>query len=73
MLEVAIAYFVALAALGCALLLGVFAAIFGTQHGRIRSRLVLILFGMLLMGVAGLEKMGSSARAMVIGFTGATF
>jgi hypothetical protein len=62
MLEVAIAYFVSTIAVGCVLLVTAFGASLLRGRIGIRGQVVLTLLGTLLIGIAGLEKMGWAAR-----------
>jgi|SRR5215467_14436773 len=67
MLDVAIAYFVSTIAVGCVLLVTLVAASALRSRIGVHARVVLILLGTFLIGIAGFEKLGWAARPWAVG------
>ena len=67
MLEVGSAYLLAALLVGCALLIALVIALVVKHRAAVRGRLALMLIGMLLLAIAGLEKMGWSSRPWQLG------
>jgi hypothetical protein len=67
MLDVAAQYLISAIAVGCALLVAILVASLARSRPGVRGRLALALLGTLLVGIAGFEKMGWSARPWALG------
>src|SRR5215469_7073543 len=67
MLEVASAYLLATVLVGCALLAAVAIALVVGRRAGIHGRIALLVVGVLLLGISGLERAGWSARPWRVG------
>ena len=67
MLEVGSAYLLSALLAGCALLAALIVALLVRHRAGIRGQLALALLGLLVLAIAGLEKMGWSSRPWQLG------